>query len=480
MPVALADITIQSEQNTYNIKNDIKISASVLQDKNFDGLFKLTLSCGNYKLQYFYSTPISLEANFRTARNVELPATPPMLGNCILIGDLMTNENLIVEEKESNTFGVTDQLIVLPVNSKITALPGDSLQIAGIIDEAFGNNVLKATTEVTLDNDSYTIDALDGKFNLTLQIPENVKSGKHIIEISASDAKGNSGSSSILLEITAIPTYIKLDSSSNQILPGSKIEITSSLYDQADDLINDSLDLELTASNGNKVFRKVVRSNEKINYEFGQYAEPGLYTLVNTYKNLLAQASINITSIREVKIEYENETVLVENIGNIPFEDELTFILESKLKKYPIIKKIKVEPGKLLSIDLSKEVPLGIYNVILPVKEGLGPVKEKINETFQSVIESAQEGLGRLMPEKEEVLASEVTIHDNRPAYKRIALGLSSISGALVGAEGVLTKNPLAAPTILAVIIGLIVFRYGRKPLMRLIKGKKDEDNKEN
>lgn len=477
MPIALADITITTEQSAYNLGNKIRASASILQPNNFEGLFRLTLSCGNYKLQYFL-TPISLEANFRTAVSVpDVMATQQMLGNCAIVGDLLTNDNLIVEEKESNRFEVTNQLTVLPVNDKIISLPGEVIQVNGVVNEDFGNNVLKASTKVTLDNNSYYIDAVDGKFNLTFEIQNNIKSGKHTIEISASDSKNNLGSSSIELDITAVPVYIKLDLSSNQILPGSKIEITSSLYDQADDLINTSLDLELLGPFGDKVFTKVVQSNEKIGYEFSQYAEPGIYVLASAYKDLSAQASINVTAIREVKIRYDNETVLIENIGNMPFEDELTFIIESELKKYPVTKKIKVEPGKLLTIDLSKEVPLGIYNVILSVKEGLEPLKEKIDETIQGVIGSAQERLSSTAPEKENILASDVTIHDNRPVYKKIASGLNSISGALVGADGMVAKNPLLAPMILVIILLLLLFRYGRKPIMRLIRNKKDDED---
>ena len=93
IPIAFADITIKTDQNIYNIGNKIKASASVLQSNNFEGLFKLTISCENYKLQYFL-TPISLEANFRTAVGVpELVATSSMLGSCNIIGDLVTNDN---------------------------------------------------------------------------------------------------------------------------------------------------------------------------------------------------------------------------------------------------------------------------------------------------------------------------------------------------------------------------------------------------
>src|SRR3989338_1641490 len=480
VPIVFADITIKSEQNVYNIGSKIRASASILQANSFEGLFKLTLSCENYNLQYFL-TPISLEANFRSAVNVpELVATASMLGNCIIAGDLLTNDNIVIEEKNSNNFAVTDQLTVLPVNSRIISLPGDIIQVTGVVNGAFGSNVLKASTKIVLDNNSYVIDAIDGKFNLTLQIPKNVKSGRHTIEISASDSKNNIGSAEVELDVTAVPTYVKLGLSSSQILPGSKIGITSSLYDQADELINASIDLELTSPNKDKVFKKIAQSNEKIDYEFSQYAEPGIYVLVSAYRNLLAQSSINITTVREVKIKYENETVLIENIGNIPFEDELTFFLESKLKKYSITKKINIEPGKWLSIDLSKEVPLGIYDIKIPIKEGIEPVKEKLGEIVKNASESIQESLSNLLPKKENVLASDVTIHDNRPGYKKIAGSLSSIRGTLVGADGLLAKNPLMAPIVLVVILLLIVFHYGRKPIMRLIRRKKDDENNGN
>ncbi|MBS3105744.1 hypothetical protein J4234_05800 [Candidatus Woesearchaeota archaeon] len=474
-PFAFADITITTDQSIYNLGNKIKASASILQDNTFEGLFELTISCDNYKLQYFL-TPISLEANFRTAVNVpELAATSSMLGNCIIAGDLATNDNLVIEQEDSNKFGVTSQLTVLPVKSKITTLPGDTILISGIVNEAFGNNVLKASAEIVLDNNSNSIKAVDGKFELNLQLAKNIKSGKHPIGISTQDSKNNAGSASIELDVTAIPTYVKTETSAAQLPPGSKIEIISSLYDQADDLMNASLELSLDAPSSNNAFKKTAQSNEKISYEFSQYAEPGLYTLTSTYKNLFTHTSINITPIREVKIKYGNETVLIENIGNIPFEDELTFFLESKLKKYPITKKIKIEPGKTLDIDLSKEVPLGVYNVLLQIKEGIEPVKEKI----QDVVESARESIAGTVAKKEDVLADDVTIHDNRPAYKKITGGLSSMQAKIVGADGLLAKNPLIAPIALVVILSLIVFRYARKPIMRLIKRKKDDENKE-
>jgi len=452
MPVAFADIAITTDQSIYNLGNRIRASASVLQDGDFEGLFKLRISCGGYELQYF-TTPLQLEKDFRTAIDVpELTVSHEMIGKCVIAGSMETNSNQLIEERQSSNFEATDKLKVLPVNSAVTALPGETIIVAGVVNEAFGNNVPKASVSILFDGKSYDVDAADGNFEQDIKIPDKIKSGKHVIEISVADAKKNNGKEELELSVTPVPSYIKLEVGSASILPGSKVDITASLFDQADDVIDVSLDLDLNSPFNENIFKKTVRSSDKLSYEFSQYAEPGLYALKSTFKNLAAQASVNVSTVREVRIKYGNESVFVENIGNIPFIDELTFVIQNQLKKYFVSRNVEIEPGKGISIDLSKEVPLGIYDIM----SSLG-------------IESIT------FPEAGEFLAKNETIHDNRPAYKKLGSGLFSMSGILIGSEGLLTKNPLVGPLILSGIALLIVFRYGRKPLMKLIRGRKKE-----
>ncbi|MEK6946690.1 MAG: hypothetical protein AABX32_03720, partial [Nanoarchaeota archaeon] len=468
---------IQTDQNIYNLRNNIKVSASVLESSNFEGLFKLTIVCSDYRLQYI-TKPITLESNSRTAVSVEeLPVTSSMLGNCTVTGALTTTEGTVVEAQDSNYFGVTNLLTVLPVNAKITALPGDTIQIAAVVNEAYGNNVLKAPTKITLDSGIYPVDAADGRLNFNIVVPRNIKSGTHSIEIDSYDLNGNAGSNSIELEITAVPSYIKIETGFDILAPGSKTAIVSSIYDQADDLVNDSLELEMVSPKNDKVFKKLVNSNEKLEYEFSQYAQPGVYKLMAAYKNLVSQGSITIGTIRDVQIKYENESVFLENTGNVPFVDELTFVLQNELKKYLVTKKISIDPGKVLSIDMSKEVPEGVYSILLPLKKDIESIKQAINQTTQDLSNFAGED-----STVQKVLADSTLIHDNRPVYKKIAAGISSISGSLVGSNGVITNVPWLAPMILVLILLFLGVRYGRKPIAnvyRKIKGKK-EDNKEN
>ena len=123
--------------------------------------------------------------------------------------------------------------------------------------------------------------------------------------------------------------------------------------------------------------------------------------------------------------------------------DELTFVLQNELKKYLVTKKISIDPGKVLSIDMSKEVPEGVYSILLPLKKDIEAIKQTINQTAQ--------GLSNLAGENstvQKILADSALIHDNRPVYKKIAAGISSISATLVGSNGAITKVPWLAPLV--------------------------------
>ncbi|HLC61258.1 MAG TPA: hypothetical protein VJJ52_07575 [Candidatus Nanoarchaeia archaeon] len=476
IPVSFADISIQTDQEIYNLRNNIKVSASVLESSNFEGLFKLDIACSNYKLQYFI-TPISLESNSRTAVSVpELTVTSSMIGSCTIAGTLATTEETVVGKQNSNYFGVTNLLTVLPVNAKIKALPGDTIQVAAVVNEAYGNNVLKAPTKITLDSNVYPVDVADGRLNFDIVVPKNIRSGLHFIEIDSYDLKGNAGSNSIELEITAVPSYVMIEISSDILAPGSKTSIMPLIYDQADDLINDSLELEMTSPKNDKVFKKLVNGNDKLEYEFSQYAQPGVYKVTATYKNLVSHGSLTIGTIRDVQVKYENESVSIENIGNVPYTEELTFVLQNEIKKYLISKKINIEPGKILFIDLSKEVPGGVYRIILPLKKDINAIQEAINQTARDLSNIAD---GNSPMQK--ILAENAIIHDNRPIYKKITTGISSISASLVGSDGAITQIPWLAPLLFISILLVLLVRYGKKPIAgiyRKIKGKK-EDNKE-
>ena len=465
LPSALADIAVIPQQHAYNLGNKLKASASVLSD-SFEGLFKISLVCDNYDIQYFV-TPLSLESGYRTALYVpELQITPPMLGTCKVTATLSTNNGTAMEEKPSSTFLVTRDLSILPTDDYVSSLPGKLIKLVGVLNEAFGNNVLNATILARIDNFTSASLVDDGTYEIGILLPPDIKSGKHKIELIANDPKSNSGTAALDLNIIPVPSRLEVNVNETTVLPGSKFTITASLYDQAQDLINETLSLTSTSPSGKTAFSKNVASGEAISYDFSQNSEPGDYIITGEYKNMIGKSGISVASIRELQVRYEGQSVLLENIGNTPFIDDLTFYLKDGPKNIPLAKKFSIEPGKILNIDLSKEVPKGIYDIMIPVKEGISTLKNDMQYVFGSDGKESEI----------KVVADKVEIEDNRPLLKKISNGLSSMTGNVIGADGILTRNSWIAPTLLFGIIGLIIFRYGRKPIKALFRGREGQE----
>ena len=98
IPSALADISLTTDQPSYNLGNKIKASATVNKTQNLK-VFQNDAFMRNLQDAVFYDA-CSFEANFATALNVpELPATASMMGDCAITGELTTNDNSIVEQK---------------------------------------------------------------------------------------------------------------------------------------------------------------------------------------------------------------------------------------------------------------------------------------------------------------------------------------------------------------------------------------------
>jgi hypothetical protein len=70
----------------------------------------------------------------------------------------------------------------------------------------------------------------------------------------------------------------------------------------------------------------------------------------------------------------DGETVVLENIGNVNYDDYVTVGMNSAQQNITLKKKVFLKPQTMFSFDLSKEVTDGDYTVTLPSGEIIGNV----------------------------------------------------------------------------------------------------------
>ncbi|MBL7054306.1 hypothetical protein ISS05_00945 [Candidatus Woesearchaeota archaeon] len=443
LPVIAAEISIKQNNGNYNLGDKISVSASVIEDEDVTGFFKVSLECTNYAMQYFV-TPISLEKNFRTNINVpDLTATKDMLGSCSIEADLEGNDGT-VDVEHTLGFRVKKELNVSCESSE--AIPGKDIKISCIAKKISLDPVQAGTANLNYDGNEFTTNVEDGIFDFDVFIKNDAPAGAKEITIQVDDNQGNYGNLIFNAYVEAIPTKLEIEVNKESFKPGETLEIKPVLYDHVHGLIDAEVNLEFTDIDDKQLISKDIQSGETASYVFNSFAIPGDYKVKAKSEGLTAERTIKIESLIKMKMTYANEKVLIKNIGNTFYDDKTTIILEDEGgKKYLIEKNINLAPGQEKEIDLSKEVPYGNYDVVLP-EESISAETASDNQAT-NVIEN-------------------VEIRDNRPVYKKagegVKGGMGMISGAAIGAVGFASAKPLFASVILVVIILVIVLFYSR------------------
>jgi len=152
-------------------------------------------------------------------------------------------------------------------------------------------------------------------------------------------------------------------------------------------------------------------------------------------------------------MEQHGNVIQIKNIGNVDYSDETTIMLEEGEKKRLVNKKLNLKPGEIIKIDLSKEVPTGIYAVTLP-------------EEY-----AGKDGSGMELTRKNTLLGVE--IQDQRSVIQKSLQGISTITGAVVSATKIVVSRPkLASAIMITLILGIITF-YSRDFIIQTVKKNK-------
>lgn len=459
IPLAFAEMQLSlPEEGYYNLGDKIKPEASIKLDEAHSGFFKVSIICTSYNLQY-YTVPLDVESGFRTQVDVpSLPLSGPMLGECRLRADFDSINGNTIDSIESETF-IVEKFLSINLSNSLIAKPGDEMQIAGKVIKYNGKVLEKGTAELVFGSNTYNVEVISGNIAHKISIEGSKEAGNYPLQIKVNDKYGNYGEQLFYIEVLAIPTKIESQLSSSTLLPGDKLAAKITLFDHTNKtLANKSISVKVFNSNSEIIAQKDMQSTGYFEFIADEAQEPGSYYIISSFGDIKQQSNFIVEAVRKVQMKQEAGIVYIKNTGNVDYSEEVTVILENDGKKYAINKKISLKPKEQSVIDLSKEVPEGSYDITLPALDGnidKNATEETINTT-QNVF-------------------SDVPIEDNRNALKKTADGISSITGAVVGAAGYVASRPALATTILVLIIIGTVLHYSWGFIKDKVTGRKKD-----
>ena len=464
IPFAFAEINIDlPEKDVYNLGEKIVPTISIKEDQDYEGFFKINVFCDNYDLQY-YTIPLSLEADFRTQLTVpELSLAESMTSKCRLRADFELSDGDRVDNVWSEYFFVTDELNIT-VDSSLEAKPGEDFIILGQIKKQSNELMPKGKAKISFRNEENEVDVVSGKFEHTIHLEGDVETGNIPLLIVVTDKYGNYGDQILSLKVLPIPTRIENRLENHVLMPGDILKARIILYDHSNKAISGSkVNVKIFDPDENIMAEKDIQNLNYFELKTEKKQKPGIYFLLGTFENIKEQSNFEVDTLKKIIMKQEGNFVYVENVGNVEYKDEITIILESDDKNYPINKKIDLEMEEKITIDLSKEVPQGTYDIILPEES----VEEYTLDNNESEINQVTLGSQNVI--------QNVEIDDNRNVIKKTVVGMSSITGAVVGAAGYVMSKPLLASTIIVLIILGTITLYSWGFIKNKVRRKKDE-----
>ncbi|MFH0867939.1 MAG: hypothetical protein V1831_01380 [Candidatus Woesearchaeota archaeon] len=465
IPLVLGEIsTTLPEKSLYNFGEKIAPFVSLKQDMDYDGFFSLDILCDNYGLQY-YAIPLALEAGMRTQLNVpELSLSKLMTGKCYLRSSFEASDGEAIDTGASKDFVVTNKVNIL-IDEELGAKPGEDITISGEVRKQSNEIMPKGEAKISFNGNEEKVGVVSGNFEHVIHLDSDIEAGDIPMVIVVTDKYGNYGDKVLKVKVLPIPTRIENNLENSVLMPGDTLRAKVVLYDHSSKAINGTkIHVKIFGPGENLIAEKDIQNMNYFEFETEKSQKPGTYYILSAFEDVKGQDSFIIQEVKKIVMSQTDNFVYVENVGNVNYDDKVTIVLESNDKKYLINKKINLEPGEKITIDLSKEVPQGTYDITLP------------EEAVVSGAEANAEGEDALGVTEEQNVIEGVPIEDNRNAIKKTADGMSGVTGAVVGAAGYVASRPLLATTLLILIILGTVARYSKDFIIGKIKGKKEDD----
>ncbi len=346
--------TLNTIQDSYNFNEKVPLQLGLNYKEETSGYVKLNIDCNSKKLDY-YMSPFEFTISQKQLTIPELTLTKEMLGKCSLNAVILDLNNNLLDQTLIKVFDVTDKLNLNVNLEKSQIDPGTSLFLVGSVKNIRNLEIKKSLLTVTSENKPYVFSLDLSDFKKEIPIDSKIKSGKHVIKIEVKDDNGNKAETTLEYNIIPKPSELKNLMNKLEFLPGEKVEVSSLLYDQANDLMENKAEIKLY----NPKNEYITQGYGKIEYLLSQDSLPGSWIIKTSDSGFNIESRLLVKEVKKADFYVEEGVLYIKNIGNIDYNDNLKININGE----EFIKKVSIDTNKLDKIDLTKETSPGRYDV---------------------------------------------------------------------------------------------------------------------
>lgn len=214
----------------------------------------------------------------------------------------------------------------------------------------------EASTIVDFDAGVFYGKVVSGDFSVSIRIPGNAPAGDFRIDAlvyeSTDNIRSSEGVSFANLKVFQELRDVSLDLDSQNVDPGVALSVRPKLLDQTGLNIDDEVSVIIRDEIGERFYEKIVKSNEALSYDVPNNFPSGNYEVEasNGEFNVVRNFFVNQKAI--VDFELVEDTLVVTNVGNIPYNRAIEFELNGK----PFVREVNLEGlGESVSFKLTGE-----------------------------------------------------------------------------------------------------------------------------
>jgi len=347
---------LNSLQDTYNLNEKISLQTSISYKEEISGYVKVNIDCDNYDLDYFV-TPFNFKTTDQNLNIPELILTSNMLGKCSINIILTDLDNNLLDQALVKLIDVTDKLNLNILLEKKELDPGKNLIVKGTVKNIRNLDIINPVLTISFDENTYEYVLDKSDFRKEIPLDAKIKSGKHIINILVKDSYNNKAETALEFNIIPKPSYLKNLINKLEFLPGETVEISSLLYDQANEKIENDATIKLY----NPKNRYITQGYGKVIYVLPKDALPGTWIIKTSESGFDIEARFLVKEVKQAAINLYDGILEITNTGNVNYIDEI----KVSLNGYEFTRRIDLSPGESEKIDLSKKVPSGNYDIVI-------------------------------------------------------------------------------------------------------------------
>ena len=246
-------------------------------------------------------------------------------------------------------------------------LPYEKISINGSVEKESGEDYEGLLTVEIIGLDEKTVEVIDGDFSFEYEIGGSVEPRDYSLRLvveerNFEDKIINYGSESDNLEIRRKATSIDIQGD-EEVVPFFEYFFVVDLLDQVgEDFDNETIVVKLMNPLGDIIFQDEVLSGERVYYNFSGDSMKGGWNIKGYYENIVAVKPVYVDINKEVKSYLVGNVLYFENLGNVPYEGIVDFVLDNGTFNEIVYVNISVGVGKIYEYPIYY---VGEYNFTL-------------------------------------------------------------------------------------------------------------------